>query len=306
MCYSRTERINHKSEERLEMSETQRFQEIVLGIREDLTFVENLYWMLNGKLVNNPYLDSDFSYLETAFGIREWIFDVFLDKIYEIDSKILKFLTDISLEALHKKLLSVQEIEKYVREIIQEKNGLGHGKTYRNLKHLQYAIANYRHSIDTALDAVRKVMYKTNWTNMKRISNEDYILTRKRRKYITARQCLEKAKQAVKDGKDEDVLNNLRSAIELAIKERFGFKRVKKFWKFLKCADDSDFPLPSYDLLYFFYGEGSGRLHAGRLHTPLECQMALGFVDSFIDRLELVTISQEEIDNFKKNCEWVE
>jgi hypothetical protein len=91
----------------------------------------------------------------------------------------------------------------------------------------------------------------------------------------------------------------------LAIKERFGFTRFKNFWEFLVCADNSDFPLPSYDMLYFYFSESSGRLHAGRLHTPLECQTALGFVDSFIDRLELLNISQEEIDNFKKKCRWV-
>jgi len=291
------------------MSETQKFQEIVDGVREDLEFVENLYWILDGKLLSNPYLDSDFHYTKTAFEIREWVFDVFLDKIYEIDFKFLKFLTDIfseaSSEAVRKKF-SVQEIEKYVREIIYEKQGLCHGKTYENLNHLKSAIFNYRHALDAMFDGVRKIIYQKNWLPMKKISLEDYMLTRKRRKYITAREELETAKRATKDKNYGEVLNHIRPAIELAIKERFGFTKIKKFWNFLTDADRLNFPLPAFDMLYFYYGEGSGRLHAGKLGNDFECQTALGFADGFIDRLELVTISQEEIDRFKKDCEWVE
>lgn len=60
-------------------------------------------------------------------------------------------------------------------------------------------------------------------------------------------------------------------------------------------------------MLYFYYGEGSGRLHSGKLHTPYECQAALGFIDGFIERLELINISQEEINAFKtKASEYIE
>mgnify|MGYP005856609125 CR=1 FL=1 len=102
------------------MSETRKFQYIINGIREDLTFVEHLYWKLYGSLTNNPYHESDFSYEKTAFEIKEWINDVFLDKIYEIDSKIQKFLIDVSLKEMCKKV-SMQEMEKCVRDIMQEK-----------------------------------------------------------------------------------------------------------------------------------------------------------------------------------------
>lgn len=288
------------------MSEAQKFQHIINGIREDLTFIENLYWILDSNLMSNPYLRSDFSYEKTAFEIKEWILDVFLDKLYEIDSKIHKFLTDVSLVESISKKVSIQEMEKYLRDIIEEKEGLGLGNTYLYLKKLKGAISNYRDSINATMDDVRKSLHKTNWTSMKKINIEDYILPTKRRRYVTAREELEWVKQAVKDGKYEDVLNHLRTSIELAIKERFGFTRINKFWEFLQCADTSDFPLPSHDMLYFYYGGGSGRLHAGRLHTPFECQKALEFVDGFIDRLELINISQEEIDNFKKKCKWVE
>lgn len=288
------------------MSETQKFQEIVRGIREDLTFLADLYRELDWKITMNPNLNSDFYYYETALGIREWVLDVFLDKIYDVDSKILNFLTDLSLDAkeIHKKF-SVKEIEKYAREIIYEKDGIGQGKTYENLKYLKSAIAKYRHALDAMFDSIRKAMYTKNWEPMKKISLENYVLTG-RRKYIKARECLERAKQAIKNGKDEDVFTNLRSAIELSVKERFGFTKIKSFYRFLKFADENGLYLPSIRMLYFYYNEGSSRLHAGRLHTPLEYQSSLIFVDNFIDRLELVKITKEEIDNFKKKCDCVE
>ena len=286
------------------MSEMQKFQHILNGIRADLTFVENLYLKLDGNLLNNPYLESDFSHERTAFEIKEWINDVVLDRIYEIDSKILKFLTDVSLEVLYKKV-SIQEMVKYIRDILQEKKGLGRGDTYLYLKKLKRAISNYRDSINGAMDDVRKFMYKTNWTKMKKINIEDYILSKKRRKYVNARDELEKVKQRVKAGKYEDVLNHLRPAIELAIKERFGFKKVN-LWQFLTDASASDFPLPSYRTLYFYYDEGSQKLHSGKLITPFECQKALDFVDDFIDSLELINISQKDIDDFKNKSKAVE
>jgi len=286
------------------MSEAQKFQHIIDGIREDLTFVDNLYGKLHWILMNNPHLRNGFSYKKTALEIKEWTDDVFLDKIYEIDSKIHKFLIDVSSEKLYKNL-SIHEIEKYIRDILKEKKGLGYGNTYMNLGKLDKAIGNYRDSINTTMDHVRKIHYKANWTNMKEINIEDYILPIKRHTYVTAREELGNAKQAIKDGKYEDVLNHLRPAIDLAIKERFGFKKVK-MWQFLKDALTYNFPLPAYTMLYGYFDEGSQRLHSGRINTPYECQKALDFVNGFIDNLELIKISREEIDNFKKKCKWVE
>ena len=53
------------------MSEVQKFQHIIDRIREDLTFIENLYWKLN-HLLDNPLLRSDFSYekIITLRGVR--------------------------------------------------------------------------------------------------------------------------------------------------------------------------------------------------------------------------------------------
>ena len=154
------------------------------------------------------------------------------------------------------------------------------------------------------MDYVRKFLYDTNWTSMKKINIEDYILLIERRKYIHAREELQWVKQAIKEGKYEDILTHLRTAIELAIKERFGFKEIK-MWHFLKDAKTFNFHLPSYGTVYYYYDEGSDRLHSGKLNTPFECQQALHFVDGFIEELELINISQEEIDNFMKKCKWV-
>jgi len=289
------------------MSETRKFQYIINGIREDLTFIEELYGKLDWNLFNNQGLRSnlDFYYKKAAFEIIEWVNDVFLDKIYEVNSKIHKFLVDVSLEEMYKKV-STQEMEKYIRDIIQEKKGLGYGDTDLNLKKLKIAISNYRYSINTTMDYVRKFLYETNWTNMKKINIEDYLLLIKRRKYVKAREELQSAKQAVKDGKYEDVLNHLRPSIELAIKERFGFNRIFPMKQFLKDADEYGLPLPSYQMLYDYYDEGTHRLHSGRLNTPFECQKALDFVDDFIDNLELISISQKDIDDFKNKSTAVE
>ena len=116
---------------------------------------------------------------------------------------------------------------------------------------------------------------------------------------------LEKAKQASKNGIYEDVLNHLRPAIEMAIKEKFGFKRVNMY-RFLQDARALNFNLPSYDSIYYYYSEGSGRLHKGKLNTPLECQKAIDFVANFIGRLDEVTTSQQEIDDFKSKSKAVE
>src|SRR3989304_8058141 len=104
------------------MSEPQKFQEFVLGIREDVTIANNICWLLDWKLVDLANM-GDFNYRQNASEVREWIYDVLLDKIYDIDSKITKFLTDLSLQELQKKV-SIQEITKYVNEIIYDKKGM--------------------------------------------------------------------------------------------------------------------------------------------------------------------------------------
>lgn len=284
------------------MSNVQKFQHIIRGIREDLTFIENLYEKLHWNLMHNPVLRTIFSYEKLASEIKEWINDVFLDKVYEVDSKTLKFLADVSLKEATDKMLSTQEIEKYIRDILQNDKGLVHEKTYLYLESLEKAIKNYRDAFNRTMDYVRKYMYKTNWVRMKEINIEDYIF-QQRRKYILAREELEKARQAFKARQTEEVFNHLRPASEFAIKERFGFSKIHPMKQFLDSSKELN--LPSYDMLYFIFDEGSGRLHEGKIHTSLECQTALEFVARFIDQLDLIDISKEKIEEFKQKCKFV-
>ena len=110
---------------------------------------------------------------------------------------------------------------------------------------------------------------------------------------------MEKAKQAVKNQKWAEVLNHLRPAIDLSIKEKFGFQKIFPMKQFIEEAEKYDFPLPSYSLLYDYFDEGSQRIHEGKLHTEWECEKALNFVAEFIDRLDLISISSEDILKFK-------
>lgn len=148
-------------------------------------------------------------------------------------------------------------------------------------------------------------LYETNWVGMEKISIEDYVFQTKRRRYVTAREELEKARQAVKGGQWEDVFNHLRPAIDLALKEKYGFTdiRMKGFLDY--SGEHNELNLPSIDLLYSIFDEGSGRLHKGKIHSPLECQIGLEFVARFIDQLDLIDISKERIDEFKQKCKFV-
>lgn len=101
-------------------------------------------------------------------------------------------------------------------------------------------------------------------------------------------------------------MNHLRPAIDLALKEKFGFKRIKGYRQFFDDAGKYGLRLPSYDMIYRYFDEASQRLHEGGVHTPWECQEALDFVAKFIDRLDLIDVSDKEINEFKKKSKSVE
>jgi hypothetical protein len=241
----------------------------------------------------------------SQIAVKEWILDVFLDKIYDIDTKTQKFLRDASLKEAIDTRLSTQEIEKSIGEIVHSDKGLAHDKTYLHLESLKRAIGSYRDAFDRTVDYVRRYSYKMDWKNMEKICIEDYLFQTQRRRYVTAREELEKARQAVRDGQWEEVLNHLRPAIDLALKEKYGFKYIhmKPFLDYSR--GHNELYLPSIDLLYFMFDEGSGRLHGGKINTPLECRNALEFVSRFIDELDLTTISEGEIEEFKRKCDSV-
>jgi len=59
-------------------------------------------------------------------------------------------------------------------------------------------------------------------------------------------------------------------------------------------------------MIYRYFDEASQRLHEGRLHTPWECQEALDFVAKFIERLDLIDVSEEETKEFKRKSKSVD
>jgi hypothetical protein len=91
-----------------------------------------------------------------------------------------------------------------------------------------------------------------------------------------------------------------------ALKEKFGFKRIKRYGQFFDDAGKHHLPLPSFDTIYYYFDEGSQRLHKGKVHTPWECREALDFVAKFIDRLDSLDVSENEIEEFKKKSKSVE
>jgi hypothetical protein len=98
----------------------------------------------------------------------------------------------------------------------------------------------------------------------------------------------------------EDVMMHLRNAIDLSIKERFGFRKITFMKTFIDEAKKFDFPLPSYDFIYQLFTEGSERIHQGKIHTSFEIQEAIRTVSNFIDELETIEVTKEKIDDFVK------
>lgn len=239
--------------------------------------------------------------------MREWIFDVFLDKAYEIDAKAKKFLLDLGYpkESVNSKL-SMQVVKNYAQTIALHDVGMNLKFDDPHLQGLYNAIKKYEEIFEMKMSEVRENMYKTNWSKMKQIRYGEYVLPLKRARYVNARDELEKAKNAMEEKEWGEILNHLRPAIDLAIKEKFGFKKVHPMKRFLDDAEKYNFLLPSYAMLYDYFDEGSHRLHGGKLHTPWECENALNFVAGFIDRLDLIDISQKQIEEFKKKSKAVE
>jgi hypothetical protein len=174
------------------------------------------------------------------------------------------------------------------------------------LSNVKVSFALYSNEFERAVIHADSLLYQTDWLKMKTISNEDFISLTRRKKYVTAREELERAKEATKNGHFEEVLNHLRPAIDLALREKLGFSKIHPMYQFLKEADSLNLPLPSYTMLYDYFSEGTGRIHQGVLNTPFECHRALEFISDFIDRLEVMDIPKEKIQEFKQKCKCVE
>jgi len=278
------------------MSSGQVFQEIVTRIRSDLKYLkEDLFSILRSKRWQDRYGHKD--------EVRSWILDVFLDKLFEIHAKVERLFADFNIQ----RDLPIWEMKKCAEDLAFARGkGYGFDALEEMFEELYGHIQEYDVIVEKSMGTIRKILHDQNWEPMKRIDLNNYILPVKRARYVNARGELSKAKNAVKEGNWEEVLNHIRPAIDLALKEKFGFKRIKGYQRFFEDAGKYGLLLPSYDMVYRYFDEASQRLHEGRVHTPWECQEALDFVAKFIDRLDLIDISDKEIEGFKKKSKSVE
>lgn len=299
------------------MSEKQKFREIVSNIRADLEYIHALESNLQDVITEI----ASFENTQLATDTRQWIVDVFLDKFFETDAKIRKLLGILGLKEYELIATESEKVKQNLERVAltldilmlprrnkdEIKAAEAAYKTFSNwLNEASYSLNMYTHGFEKIVIDATSFLYQTDWLKMKDIIYEDFIATTKRRKYVTAREEIEKAKQAAKNGQWEEILNHLRPAIDLAIKEKFGFKRINPMKQFLIEAEKFNLGLPTYTMLYDYFDEGSQRIHSGKLNTPYECQNALEFVAGFIDRLDLVQVDQQKIDEFKQSCRCVE
>jgi hypothetical protein len=269
------------------------FEEIQKNIREDLEYVKSLFDFLIEKLAHESRESPD---------IRDFLYDTFLDKIYEIRSKLRDFerTVDIKnpdiyfLRPLAMMEVITNDLEKTVQIIIHTNTDLN--TLQGELKRL---INTFSMNVEDLMSNIRRELHDTHWKNVEKIKPINFIF-RKRKKFVNAIDELKKAENSINDEEWEDVLNHLRTAIELVIKEKFGFKKINRMIDFLKNADEFDLGLPSYSLIYEFYNEGSKRLHGGLVHTPFESKEALRTVNNFIQELNITEIDKKKIEEFKR------
>jgi hypothetical protein len=271
------------------LSEKKRFQEVLQDVRSEFKFLkDDLFRELVQRLSVKGYrIDPE---------EKDWIFDVFLDKFYETDVKIRRIISDLG----YKVEPPLTPIKDKAEEIACNRRVSFYSNVGTQLDYLYSAIEDYGTALESMMSSVRQKLYEENWVQIKNLRNEEYVLATQRARYVQAREELEKAKQAVKAQQWDEVLNHLRPAIDLSLREKLGFAKIHPMKQFLIDAEKYNLPLPSYTMLYDFFDEGTQRIHGGKLNTPYECQKALEFVAGFIDRLEVLNISQRDIGEFKK------
>lgn len=161
-----------------------------------------------------------------------------------------------------------------------------------------FFIIDNSHSAFKSKDVALKVWEK--WEE--KISPVDLIT--KRKKFVSVKEELDKAEKNLKEH-PEDVFNYLRTAIDLSIKGKFGFQKIPRMSQFVDDAKKYNFPLPSYNLIYSIFSEGSSRLHGGEVSTRFEAEESIRVVRNFVDILSKLDVSQEQIEDFKKKSKSV-
>jgi len=255
--------------------------QLLRDTRSDLGNINQLHTILVTK-VEGKVPDGD---------IQEWIMDIYLDKMYELEAKLRKIFKDLEISFSVDYITNIKgtaENIAFSRDVSSVRTSLGMLTTYVNL-FIKYVEAEFSQA--------RRKLRSLELKGLENVKPIEYV-SGQRKKFVTSREELEKAKSNVINH-PEDVMNYLRTAIDLAIREKFGFKKIEKMIRFLEDADKFDLPLPSYGLVYKMFSEGTGRIHEGKVHTPFEAREAIRFVSNFIDELTVMEIPVEIIEKFK-------
>ncbi|MDH5417411.1 MAG: hypothetical protein OEW86_05395 [Nitrosopumilus sp.] len=219
--------------------------------------------------------------------------DDLLDKIYDIESKITNFCKDLD-QPLNHLEFDVDKCQKECSSLAFEIPSFGGTKT--QLFSTVKAIDEFISKVEQILSEIRRNLKKQGIEKLEDIKTSDYIIS-KRKKFVTAREEIEKASMNIENN-HEDVLNHLRTAIDLSIKEKFKFKKIPSMMRFLEDAKKYDFPLPSYNLIYSIFSEGNSRLHAGEINTEFEASESIRIVANFVEGLQMLQITKKQIDDF--------
>jgi hypothetical protein len=299
------------------LSEKQKFEDLLEEVRSDFALLKGLFSILTNELysevISSSVLDDT-----SAEKVKLWVFDTFLDKFFEIDAKVQRIVKDLASDSIVAFDCYADRIVERSQKVAQcigtakfsqidKKIGKQKEKELNlDFVNIGFTIKDYANAFEVEMSKARRRMYQNNWLEMKPLKVEDYLLPTKRKKFVTAREEIGKAKEAVNDSRWEEVFNHLRPAIELALMEKFGFKKIHPMHNFIQCAEKEHLTLPAYTLLYEYYSEGNQRIHGGKLNTPFECKEALKFVARFVDQLDLIDIPKEKIEEFKQKCKCVE
>jgi hypothetical protein len=268
------------------------FEDVVKNLRTDLKFLAGLFLRLKEMRAGTRFADAE---------TRIFVTDVCLDKTFEIESRISKLIQELGIATyvggeMTNLSAAIGSMEEFVFDVAYMDTSEFDFSSFDKVPHyfavyVEKVIASARRTLHTVKE----------WAEIAELSPTDYV-TADWKRYVSARDELELAREAIDNAQWDDVMNHVRSAMEGALKEKFGFQRIQPMVRFIEDADRHGFPLPSFDLLYSYFDVGSSRIHAGRIHTPFEAQHVYRFAASFLDQLELIQVENSVIRDFASKC----
>lgn len=266
------------------------FNKIVSNIRIDYETLRDYYKQITERCKEKFRLSTNDS---------NFITDVFLDKAYEISAKLNNLRSkDVYVFLTHEEILN--DLQSFAIKRLAFSD-----TAFSAVQQLDSYLEKFIGAVEHDLASYRKELHKKGLIDSNQFDAMKFVdINRKR--YLSARDSISLAKKAYDNGDLPNVFTNMRTSIERAICARFGFNDIKKMKDFFTDAEEFGLPLPSYDLAYTFYDEGSKRSHKGKVHTELDCLEAINFASTFIDRLDLVNVTEDQITKFKAQSKTVQ